>query len=99
MKTFNYFPAGCAPVGCDMQEPVVDSSGKAHTQPLAQGFVLLQVPRQAKAVAPVRNWRAETVPAQAAAATIVVNNAILIILCVMAAAPLLVLLQPVIVCC
>lgn len=45
-------------------------------QPLEQGCVLLQLPLQAaKPLVSVRNWRAETVPAQRTAVTIVANNA------------------------
>jgi len=43
-------------------------------QPVVQGFVLLQVPWQAKPLALVRNWRAESVPAQSTAVTNVASN-------------------------
>lgn len=47
-------------------------------QPLEQGCVLLQAPRQAaKPLLSVRNWRAETVPAQRTAITNVVSNVVL----------------------
>jgi len=48
-------------------------------QPLEQCCVALQEPRQAaKPFASVRNWRAETVPAQSTAITIVASNVDLI---------------------
>ena len=43
-------------------------------QPEVQGFVLLQVPWQAKPLASLRNWRAESVPAQRTAVTNVASN-------------------------
>lgn len=49
-------------------------------QPLEQGCVLLQLPLQAaKPFVSVRNWRAETVPAQRTAVTIVASSVDLII--------------------
>jgi hypothetical protein len=57
---------------------VVDSRGKAQMQPVEQGCVLLQLPWQAaKPFASVRNWRAETVPAQRMAVTKVASNVFL----------------------
>jgi hypothetical protein len=73
-----YFAGEWSPVGCDEQNPVVDSRGKAQMQPLEQGCVLLQAPRQAaKPFASVRNWRAETVPAKRTAVTNVASNVFL----------------------
>jgi hypothetical protein len=44
-----------------------------------QGTLMLQVPPQlASALAPLRNWRAETVPAQSTAVTITANHVFLI---------------------
>ncbi len=58
---------------------MVDSSGKAHTQPVAQGRLAPQDPRHAlNPWLPFRNWRAETVPAQRTAVIIVASNVFLI---------------------
>ena len=43
-------------------------------QPLAHCVEEVQLPRQAKAVAPLRSWRAETVPAQRTAMTHITSN-------------------------
>jgi hypothetical protein len=60
-----YFAGVVTPVGCDEQNPVVDSSGKAQMQPLGQGGLPTpQLPWQANPLLWLRNWRAETVPAQ-----------------------------------
>jgi hypothetical protein len=72
-----YFAGDWSPVGCDEQNPVVDSRGKAQMQPLEHCSELLQAPRQAKPLASVRNWRAETVPAQRTAVTNVASNVFL----------------------
>jgi hypothetical protein len=59
---------------------VVASSAKAQMQPLAHCVEDVQLPRQAaKPLASVRNWRAETVPAQRTAVTIIARNVDLII--------------------
>ena len=47
---------------------------KEQKQPVAQGWVELQLPPQAKLFGSFRNWRAETVPAQTTAMTMVANN-------------------------
>jgi len=47
---------------------------KEQKQPVAQGWVELQLPPQAKPFGSLRNWRAETVPAQTTAMTMVANN-------------------------
>jgi hypothetical protein len=76
----SYFPSGWTPVGCDEQNPVVASSAKAQMQPVEQGCTLLQLPLQAaKPRLSVRNWRADTVPAQRTAVTMVVSNIVLIL--------------------
>jgi hypothetical protein len=73
-----YFAGDWSPVGCDEQNPVVDSRGKAQMQPVEQGCVLLQAPLQAaKPFASDRSWRAETVPAQRTAVTKVPSNVFL----------------------
>jgi hypothetical protein len=46
-------------------------------QPVVQGLMLLQVPWQAAKPLAVRNWRAETVPAQRTAVTKMASNAFL----------------------
>jgi hypothetical protein len=82
----NYFAGGWTPVGCVEQKPVVDSSGKAQMQPVAQGCTLLQLPLQAaNPLLSVRNWRAETVPAQRTAVTVAASNVDLIIFLLMIA--------------
>jgi hypothetical protein len=71
----SYLAGDCSPVGCNEQNPTVDSRGKAQMQPLEQGCVALQAPRQAaKPFASARNWRAETVPAKRTAVTTVASN-------------------------
>src|SRR5260221_7820051 len=66
------FAGDWSPVGCDEQNPVVDSRGKAQIQPVEQGCVLLQLPLQAaKPFASDRSWQAETVPRKAPALPIV----------------------------
>jgi hypothetical protein len=52
---------------------------KEQTQPLvAQGWVALHVPPQVNPLAPLRNCRAETVPAQRTVVTIAASNVDLI---------------------
>jgi len=52
-------------------------------QPLAQGLLTPQLPPQAvNPLAPLRNCRAETVPAQRTAETIAVKNMVFILLLV-----------------
>jgi hypothetical protein len=53
---------------------------KEQKQPLAQGWVALQEPPQVNPLALLRNWRAETVPAQRTAETIAVKNIVFILL-------------------
>jgi hypothetical protein len=73
-----YFAGNWSPVGCDEQNPVVDSRGKAQMQPVEQGCVLLQLPlHAAKPLLSVRNWRAETVPAHRTAVAKVASNVFL----------------------
>jgi hypothetical protein len=81
-----YLAGALSPVGCDEQNPVVDSSGKAQMQPVKQGLTLLQLPLQAaKPLLSVLNWCAETVPAQRTAVTIAARNVDLSILLLMVA--------------
>jgi hypothetical protein len=81
----NYF-ADWTPVGCDEQNPVVDSSGKAQMQPVEQGCTLLQLPLQAaKPLLSVLSWRADTVPAHRTAVTIAARNVDLTIFLLMIA--------------
>jgi hypothetical protein len=55
-------------------------------QPVAQGCTLLQLPLQAaNPLLSVRNWRAETVPAQRTAVTVAASNVDLIIFLLMIA--------------
>jgi hypothetical protein len=83
-----YFAGAWNPVGCDKQDPVVDSRGKAQTQVPEQGLTTLQEPWQAAtAFTPVRNCRAESVPAQRAAVTIVARNTVLIVFIISCAPP------------
>jgi hypothetical protein len=68
-------------VGCVEQKPVVDSNGKAQMQPLLQGLFAPQLPPHVvNPLALLRNWRAETVPAQRTAETIAVKNIVFILL-------------------
>jgi hypothetical protein len=57
---------------------VVDSSGKAQMQPLLQGLFAPQLPPHEKPFGSLRNWRAETVPAQRTAVTMAASNVDLI---------------------
>lgn len=71
----NYFAGDWTPVGCDEQNPVVASSGKAQMQPVEQGCTLLQLPLQAaKPLVSVLSWRADTVPAHRTAVMIAARN-------------------------
>jgi hypothetical protein len=82
----NYFAGDWTPVGCDEQNPVVDSSGKAQMQPVEQGCTLLQLPLQAaKPLLSVLSWRADTVPAHRTAVTIAARNVDLTIFLLMIA--------------
>jgi hypothetical protein len=75
----SYFAGAWTPVGCDEQNPFVDSRGKAQMQPLLQCTVALQLPRQAaKPFALLRNWRAESVPAHRTDIPIATSNTVLI---------------------
>jgi hypothetical protein len=53
---------------------------KEQKQPLAQGWVALQEPPQVNPLVPLRNWRAETVPAHRTAAAIPARMMFLIVL-------------------
>jgi hypothetical protein len=75
-----YFGGDWSPVGCDEQNPIVDSRGKAQMQPLEHCCPLVHAPLQAAIpLVLARNWRAETVPAQRTAVTIAASNVDLII--------------------
>jgi hypothetical protein len=81
-----YLAGALSPVGCDEQNPVVDSSGKAQMQPVKQGLTLLQLPLQAaKPLLSVLSWRADTVPAHRTAVTIAARNVDLTIFLLMIA--------------
>jgi hypothetical protein len=63
------------PVGCEEQNPVVDSSGNAQIHPVEHWRLLVQLPLQAaKPVLPAFNWTAETVPAPSTAVTSKANK-------------------------
>lgn len=74
-----YFFAGTAPASFVVQN-AVNGVVKEQTQPLAQACVRLQVPPQVVAAfAPLRNWWAETVPAQRAAVVMIANKRVWIV--------------------
>ena len=69
-----YFPAGAAPASFVVQN-AVNGVVKEQTQPLvAQGCVALQVPPQVNPLTPLRNCRADTVPAQRTATAITASD-------------------------
>jgi hypothetical protein len=73
-----YLPAGASPAGRVVQN-AVNGVVKEQKQPLAQGCVELQLPPQANPLTPLRNWRAETVPAHRTDVTMAANNMVLAI--------------------
>jgi hypothetical protein len=70
-----YFARDAPGIGCDEQNGLPDSMGKMQRQPLAQGLLMPQLPPQVVTpLAPLRNCRAETVPAESAAVTHMASN-------------------------
>jgi len=71
-----YFFPGTAPASLVVQNPVIGVVNE-QTQPLVgQGWVMLQVPLQAKPLGSLRSCRAESVPAPRTAVTIIANRKI-----------------------
>jgi hypothetical protein len=69
-----YFFGGTTPPSFVVQN-AVNGVVKEQTQPLvAQGWVALQVPPQVNPLAPLRNCRAETVPAHRTATAITASD-------------------------
>jgi hypothetical protein len=74
------FSTAAPGIGCDEQNGVPVSIGKMQRQPLAQGLLTPQLPPHVvNPLAPLRNCRAETVPAQRTAETIAVKNMVFIL--------------------
>jgi hypothetical protein len=68
-------------MGCDEQNGLPVSMGNMQRQPVRQGLLTPQLPPQvAEPFAPLRNCRAETVPAQRTAPAIPVKMMFLIVL-------------------
>jgi len=75
-----YFPAGANPAGRTVQNPVCGVEKEQKQPAVAQGCVKLQVPPQVRdPLTPLRNWRAETVPAHRTNVTKIANNMVLAI--------------------
>jgi hypothetical protein len=76
----HYFVCDCNPAGRTVQNAVVGVV-KEQKQPVAQGWMELHLPLHVVgAWATVRNWLAETVPAQRTAAAIAERIVFLIVL-------------------
>jgi len=73
-----YFGEGATPTKCVEQNRGVTGVFWVQTQPVAQSALMLHEPPQVTLWASLRNWRAETVPAQRAK-PMVVNSVVLAI--------------------
>jgi hypothetical protein len=73
-----YFFGEVTPASFVVQK-AVNGVVKEQTQPVAQGWVALQLPLQVDPWTPLRNCRAETVPAHRTAKTMTANDSFLMV--------------------